>query len=89
MKKILKNFQRELRIYQLVLRDERTPKWSKWLLATAIGYAVSPIELIPDFIPILGHLDDIIIVPVLVWLAISMIHKKVIEDCHRQAKQGI
>jgi uncharacterized membrane protein YkvA (DUF1232 family) len=86
MKKILKDFQRELKIYQFVLRDARTPKWSKWLLAIAIGYAVSPIDLIPDFIPILGHLDDIIIVPVLVWLAIRMIPKKVIDDCRRQVK---
>lgn len=86
MRNILRKFKQELKVYYLVMSDQRTPRWSKWLLAMAIGYVVSPIDLIPDFIPILGHLDDIIIVPVLVWLAIRMIPKKVIDDCRRQVK---
>ena len=86
MKKILKNFQREIKVYQLVLKDERTPQWSKRLLAVTIGYAISPIDFIPDFIPVLGYLDDLIIVPSLIWFSIRMIPKKVIEDCRRQAK---
>jgi len=86
MKKILKNFQREIKVYQLVLKDERTPRWSKRLLTVAIGYAVSPIDIIPDFIPILGYLDDLIILPFLIWIAVRMIPKKVIEDCRHQVK---
>ena len=85
MKKILKNFQREIKIYQLVLKDERTPPWPKQLLAVAIGYAISPIDIIPDFIPVLGLLDDLVIVPTLIWMAVRMIPKNVIEDCRRQA----
>ena len=86
MKKILKDFQHELRIYRLVFRDERTPRWSKRLLAIAIGYDVSPVDLVPDFIPVLGHLDDLVIVPALIWIAVKMIPRKVLEDCRNQAK---
>ena len=86
MKKILKNFQHEIKVYQLVLKDERTPRWSKRLLAVAVGYAISPIDIIPDFIPVLGYLDDLVIVPALIWIAVRMIPKKVIEDCRCQAK---
>ncbi len=86
MKKILENIKREIKVYQLVLKDERTPRWSKWLLAIAIGYAISPIDLIPDFIPVLGQLDDLLIVPTLIWIVLRMVPKKVIEDCRHQAK---
>jgi len=86
LKKILKKFQREIKVYQLVLKDPRTPKWSKRLLAIAIGYAISPIDIIPDFIPVLGYLDDLIIIPCLVWVAVRMIPKKIIEDCRSQIK---
>ncbi len=85
MKRILKDLRREIKIYRLVLKDERTPRMAKRLLAFAIGYAVSPIDLIPDFIPLLGHLDDLIIVPTLIWLAVRMIPKKIIEDSRKEA----
>lgn len=72
---------REIKIYQLVRKDKRTPKMAKILLRTAIGYALLPFDIIPDFIPILGHLDDVIIIPVLVFFALKMIPKEVIDDC--------
>lgn len=49
---------RELVVYQRVLRDERTPFSAKLFLASAIGYLCMPFDLIPDFIPVIGHLDD-------------------------------
>ena len=85
MKKILKKFQREIKVYQLVLKDERTPRLAKRLLGFAIGYSISPIDLIPDFIPIIGHLDDLIIVPTLIWLAMRAVPKEVFEDCRQKA----
>jgi len=72
---------REIKVYQLVRKDKRTPKMAKFLLGLAIGYVLLPFDLIPDFIPVIGHLDDIIIVPALVFFALKMIPKEVIEEC--------
>ena len=78
----------EIKAYRLVLQDRRTPRLGKWLLGMAIGYAVSPIDLIPDFIPIVGHLDDVIIVPVLLWLALRLIPQDVLKECRQKAHQS-
>ena len=76
---------KELNVYRLILKDPRTPRLAKWLLAIAIGYAISPIDLIPDFIPVLGHLDDVLIVPVLFILALKLVPKEVVADCQQSA----
>ncbi len=55
LKSISKNVKREIKVYQLVRKDPRTPKLAKWLLGLAVGYLVTPIDLIPDFIPVIGH----------------------------------
>jgi uncharacterized membrane protein YkvA (DUF1232 family) len=80
----VEKFKKELRVYQLVLKDPRTPLLAKWLLGAAIGYLLLPFDLIPDFIPVLGQLDDILIVPLLVFLALRMIPNKVVEDCRQE-----
>lgn len=86
LKSTWNNFKLELKTYQLVLEDKRTPRMSKFLLGLAVAYALSPIDLIPDFIPVIGHLDDVVIVPLLVVLALKSIPKNIIEDCRRKAK---
>jgi uncharacterized membrane protein YkvA (DUF1232 family) len=63
------------------LQDERVPKHAKLLLGFAFAYLVSPIDLIPDFIPILGYLDDVIVVPARVILALKFVPKEVITEC--------
>ena len=76
---------RELRVYQLVRKDPRTPKPAKWLLGLAVGYVLLPFDLIPDFIPVIGHLDDVIIVPLLVLIALKLVPAEVVADCRSQA----
>jgi uncharacterized membrane protein YkvA (DUF1232 family) len=75
----------EIKVYQLVLKDPRTPKLAKVLLGLALGYALLPFDLIPDFIPVIGHLDDLIIVPALVILALKLIPQDVVDDCRSRS----
>jgi uncharacterized membrane protein YkvA (DUF1232 family) len=74
----------EIEFYRLVLASPDTPRPAKLLLGCAIAYALSPIDLIPDFIPILGHLDDALIVPFLIWLAFKLIPDNVLADCRKK-----
>jgi uncharacterized membrane protein YkvA (DUF1232 family) len=76
-------FKRELQLYRNILADSRTPRLTKVLLGSAMAYAVTPVDLIPDFVPVLGHLDDAIIVPLLIFLALRTIPKSLLEE-HRQ-----
>jgi uncharacterized membrane protein YkvA (DUF1232 family) len=63
--------------------------WAKAIAFIAVAYALSPIDLIPDFIPVLGYLDDLIIVPVLVWLALKMVPIDVLKQSREQAVEWI
>jgi uncharacterized membrane protein YkvA (DUF1232 family) len=81
LRRVVSAFKQEIKLYQLVLHDKRVPKRAKWLLSLALVYLLSPIDLIPDFIPILGYLDDVVIVPALVYLALKFVPKEVIVEC--------
>ena len=85
---LLDRFKKEIGFYQSVLKDPRTPKLSKFFLGLAVGYALNPIDLIPDFIPIIGYLDDLIIVPVLIFIAVKLIPKELFEE-YRRKNQGV
>jgi uncharacterized membrane protein YkvA (DUF1232 family) len=76
-------------VYRLVLRHPQTPLGGKVLLGLAIGYLLLPFDLIPDFIPVIGHLDDVIIVPSLIYLALKMIPNEIILECREKYKAGI
>src|ERR1700709_2630394 len=69
----------------LASRDPRVPWYVKWLAMAVAGYALSPIDLIPDFIPIVGYLDDLIIVPLGIWLVVSLIPDEVMAECRIKA----
>lgn len=77
---IKKQFKQYLSLYKSLLADNRTPKMSKLLLSAAIGYTLLPFDLIPDFIPIIGHIDDVIIIPSLIYFAVKMIPKELYEE---------
>ncbi|MBM3497190.1 MAG: DUF1232 domain-containing protein [Armatimonadetes bacterium] len=76
---------RELGVYRLVLRDRRTPWYARAVLGLAVGYLLLPFDLIPDFIPVLGQLDDLILVPGLVLLALKLVPAEVVEECRRRS----
>ena len=69
----------------LALKEKRTPWYAKVLAAAVVVYALSPIDLIPDFIPILGYPDDLVILPALIAWFIRCIPQDVFEDCRRRA----
>ncbi|MBI4092952.1 MAG: DUF1232 domain-containing protein [Candidatus Kerfeldbacteria bacterium] len=85
MRFLAKSFKTEIAAYRLVIKDPRTPRAARWLLAAALGYFLSPIDAIVDSIPGLGFVDDIIVVGLLTWLALRLIPKEVIEDCRKKA----
>jgi uncharacterized membrane protein YkvA (DUF1232 family) len=70
----------------LAVRDRRTPWYAKVFAACVVAYAFSPIDLIPDFIPVLGYLDDVIIVPLGIVLALRMIPADVMAECRALAE---
>jgi uncharacterized membrane protein YkvA (DUF1232 family) len=69
----------------LASRDPRVPWHAKVLAIAVAAYALSPIDLIPDFVPIVGYLDDLIIVPVGIWLVVSLIPDEVMIECRAKA----
>jgi arsenate reductase len=84
IKKLGVKLQRGVRLYQAIYADKRTPRLSKWLIGLAIGYALLPFDLIPDFIPVLGHLDDIIIIPLLLFMARKTIPANVYQEHYQR-----
>ena len=79
----------KIEIYALYLayRDPRVPWYAKAFVALVVGYALSPIDLIPDFIPVLGYLDDLVLIPLGVAVALKMIPEKVMDDCRIRSKE--
>ena len=70
----------------LAARDPRTPWYAKLIVAGIVAYAFSPIDLIPDFVPVLGYLDDLILIPMGIALAIRLIPRTVLADCRARAQ---
>lgn len=80
-----KALKRELVTLDLILRHPKTPFLAKTLAWLTIAYALSPIDLIPDFIPVLGYLDDALLLPVLIWLTLKALPKALIQECREAA----
>jgi uncharacterized membrane protein YkvA (DUF1232 family) len=71
---------RDVHAIYLASRDPRVPWYAKVLAIAVAGYALSPIDLIPDFIPVVGYLDDLIIVPLGIWLVVRLIPEEVLVE---------
>lgn len=69
----------------LAARDPRTPLTAKLMAGVVAAYALSPIDLIPDFIPVLGYLDDLVLVPAGIWLAVQLIPEPLMDELRRKA----
>ena len=79
-----RTLRRDVLALYLAAHDPRVPWYAKAVAACVAVYALSPIDLIPDFIPILGYLDDLVLVPLGIWLAIRLIPPSLLEE-HRHA----
>lgn len=79
--------QLKISVYALYLacRDPRTPWYAKVFAALVVGYALSPIDLIPDFIPVLGYLDDLVLIPLGMSIALKMIPKEIMVESRAKA----
>ncbi len=71
----------------LAARDPRTPWYAKLFVAGIVAYALSPIDLIPDFVPVLGYLDDLILIPLGIALAIKLVPHSVLAECRARAQE--
>lgn len=80
-----KSLRREIYALYLAARDPRTPWYAKAVIACVVAYALSPIDLIPDFIPVLGYLDDLLLLPLGIYLALKLIPEEVLADARRLA----
>src|SRR4051812_45697631 len=74
---------KEIQVYRGIYRDPRTPRLARILIGLAVGYLLLPFDLIPDFLPVVGHLDDAIIVPGLIALALRLVPDDII-SAHRE-----
>jgi uncharacterized membrane protein YkvA (DUF1232 family) len=81
-----KGLKQQLGAVYYACRDPRVGALPKALIVVCLAYALSPIDLIPDFIPVLGYLDDLVIIPALISLAIKMIPADVYEEARRRAE---
>ena len=89
LKQLAKQLKKETYAIYLASTDQRVPWYARVLAGVTVAYAFSPIDLIPDFIPILGYLDDLIIVPLGIWLVLKMIPPAVLAECREKAAAEI
>jgi len=81
-----RDLKKETYALYLAVRDPRVPLYAKLIAVCVVGYAFSPIDLIPDFIPVLGYLDDLVLVPLGIALVLKMIPAEVMAECRQEAQ---
>jgi len=75
-------------VYRLAFADARTPRRGKFYIGLALVYIISPLDVIPDWIPVIGWLDELVVVPLLLAMARRTIPENVLADCRRKVKQS-
>ena len=88
LKQQARQLKSEAQVLILAYSDKRTPLSAKILIGLTVGYLLSPIDLIPDFIPVIGFLDDLIIVPFLIRLSIKLIPVAVLIEARQNVKDN-
>jgi uncharacterized membrane protein YkvA (DUF1232 family) len=85
LKENAREIKKNMVIIYIVVRKKETPWYAKVMATLTIGYALSPIDLIPDFIPVLGYLDDVLILPLFLYLSIKLIPEPIIKQAKLEA----
>ncbi len=88
-KQQVRKLKKETYAIYLACKDSRVPWYARVFAGIVVAYAFSPIDLIPDFIPILGYLDDLVLVPLGLILVLKMIPPAVLEECHQKAEAAM
>ncbi len=86
LKQLARSIKQELEFYRMLSKHQNTPLSAKLLLGLALGYLFLPFDLVPDFIPLLGQLDDVIIIPLLIYMALKLTPEEVINICRENVK---
>jgi uncharacterized membrane protein YkvA (DUF1232 family) len=89
LKQRVKDLKRETYALYLAARHPKTPWYAKLFASAVAAYAFSPIDLIPDFIPVIGYLDDLILVPLGLVIAIKLIPQEVMAECRSRAQEAM
>ena len=85
LKTIATKLKAEFAFYQALQKHPQTPKLAKALLWLAIGYLLMPFDLIPDFLPIIGQLDEVVIIPALLYFALKLTPQHIVDECRQTA----
>jgi uncharacterized membrane protein YkvA (DUF1232 family) len=81
LKQIAAQLKAEFKFYQRLQKHPKTPKLAKALLWLAVGYLLMPFDLIPDFIPVIGQLDELVVIPLLLYFALKLTPPEIILEC--------
>ncbi|MCX7923734.1 MAG: YkvA family protein [Clostridia bacterium] len=87
LKSKAKALKKEIRALYLAYKRPDVPWYAKLFVAIVVAYALSPIDLVPDFIPILGYLDDLILIPLGIALAVKLIPENIMNECRLEAEE--
>ncbi|NDK54666.1 YkvA family protein [Pontibacter fetidus] len=88
-KEIVRKLKEDIYTLYLASRDPRIPFLAKVVLVITVAYAFSPIDLVPDFIPVLGYLDDLLLLPLGIWLTIKLMPAEVLDEYRHKAREQL